>query len=152
MSAWGKPFSADNRSQRWALRGFPQDRTYTLKSVERVNLSTLCLFFDSRSCVALGLRYPLHLIIKVQDAEAELGLAVAQLQVAREQNPASQDMSVQQVLLMLQLRDVETRLDAVGVVRSSYDGTVKKLKWLNQVNRELTVEITLTVHALDKAL
>jgi hypothetical protein len=38
------------------------------------------------------------------------------------------------------------------VVRSHYNGTVKKIKWLNQVNRELTVEITLTVPALDKAL
>jgi hypothetical protein len=93
-----------------------------------------------------------QLVIKVQDAEAELGLAVAQLQAAREKHSASQNMSVQQVLLMSQLRDIEARLDGVGVVRSPYDGTVKKIKWMNQVNQELTVEITLIVHALDKAL
>jgi predicted alpha/beta hydrolase len=96
-----------------------------------------------------------QLVIKVQDAEAELGLAVAQLQAARENKPqkaVGQDTSGQQALLVSQLRDVEARLAGVGVVRSPYDGTVKKIKWMNQVNQELTVEITLMVHALDKAL
>jgi hypothetical protein len=96
-----------------------------------------------------------QLVIKVHDAEAELGLAVAQLQAAREKNlvhVGGQDNSVQQALLTSQLKDIEARLDGVGVVRSPYDGTVKKIKWLNQVNQELIVEITLTVHALDKAL
>jgi hypothetical protein len=103
----------------------------------------------------------LQLVIKVQDAEAELGLAVAQLQAAREnkqQKAIGRDTSVQQSLLMSQLRDVDARLDGMGVVRtlgaqlSPYDGTIKKIKWMNQVNQELAVEITLTVHALDKAL
>lgn len=60
-----------------------------------------------------------QLVIKVQDAEVELGLAVAQLQAAREnkqQKVGSQDGSVQQALLMDQLKDVETRLETVGVV------------------------------------
>jgi hypothetical protein len=69
-----------------------------------------------------------QLVIKVQDAEAELGLAVAQLQAVRENKPVGQDASVQQTLLMSQLRDVETRVAGVGVVRSPYDGTVKKIK------------------------
>jgi hypothetical protein len=89
-----------------------------------------------------------QLVIKVQDAEAELGLAVAQLQAAREnqqQKAVGQDASVQQTLLMSQLRDVEARLDGVGVVRSPYPGTVRKIKWLGQVNQELIVEVTLTV-------
>ncbi|MGA7932072.1 MAG: hypothetical protein WCA35_00685 [Kovacikia sp.] len=96
-----------------------------------------------------------QLAIKAQDAEAELGLAVAQLQVAREnrqQKAVGQEPPVQQALLMSQLKDVEARLDGVGVVRSPYDGTIKKIKWMNQVNQELVVEITLTVQALDKAL
>jgi hypothetical protein len=59
-----------------------------------------------------------QLVIKVQAAEAELGLAVAQLQADREKNPVSQDTSLQQVLLMSHLRDVELRLDGVGVVRT----------------------------------
>jgi multidrug efflux pump subunit AcrA (membrane-fusion protein) len=84
-----------------------------------------------------------QLVIKVQDAEAELGLAVAQLQAAREKNPTSQDMSLQQVLLMSRLREVEVRLDGVGVVRSPYDGTVKKIKWIGQTNQEFFVELTL---------
>jgi hypothetical protein len=94
-----------------------------------------------------------QLIIKVQDAEAELGLAVAQLQAAREkpQKAVGRDTSVQQALLMAQLRDIEARLDGVGVVRSSYDGKIKKLKWIGQANQELMVEVALTVHELDKA-
>jgi hypothetical protein len=87
-----------------------------------------------------------QLAIKAQDAEAELGLAMAQLQAAREKNlvhVGGQDNSVQQALLMSQLKDVEARLAGMGVVRSPYDGTVKKIKWLNQVNRELIVEVIL---------
>jgi hypothetical protein len=62
-----------------------------------------------------------QLVIKVQAAGAELGLAVAQLQAAREnkqQKVAGQDTSVQQALLVSQLRDVEMKLDGVGVVRT----------------------------------
>jgi hypothetical protein len=62
-----------------------------------------------------------QLVIKVRTAEAELGLAVAQLQAARENKPpkaVDHNNSGQQVLLMVQLRDVEARLDGVGVVRS----------------------------------
>jgi hypothetical protein len=93
-----------------------------------------------------------QLVIKVQDAEAELGLAVAQLQAAREKNSASHDTSLQQMLLMSQLRDVEVRLAEVGVVRSPYNGTVKKIKWLSQVNQELIVEVTLTAQEPSKTL
>jgi predicted alpha/beta hydrolase len=93
-----------------------------------------------------------QLTIKVQTAEAELGLAVAQLHAARENKPpkaVGHDNSGQRALLIAQLRDVEARLDAVGVVRtlgaqlSPYDGTVKKIRWLNQVNQELIVEVLL---------
>jgi multidrug efflux pump subunit AcrA (membrane-fusion protein) len=89
-----------------------------------------------------------QLAIKAQDAEAELGLAVAQLQAAREnkqKKTVGQDTSGQQSLLMSQLRDVEARLDGVGVVRSPYNGTVKKIKWVGQVNQELTVELTISL-------
>jgi hypothetical protein len=89
-----------------------------------------------------------QLTIKVQDAEAELWLAVAQLQDAREnkqKKTIGQDTSGQQVLLMAQLKDVEARLDGVGVVRSPYNGTVKKIKWVGQVNQELTVELTISL-------
>lgn len=85
---------------------------------------------------------------KVRDAEAEMGLAVAQLQAAREnqqRKAVGQDTSVQQVLLMAQLRDIEARLHEVGVVRSPYNGIIKKIKWLDQVNQELIVEVSLTV-------
>jgi hypothetical protein len=73
---------------------------------------------------------------KVQEAEAELGwvgLAVTQLQAARENKlPKALDhnKSRQQSLL----RDVEARLN--GVVRSPYDFTVKKIKWIGQANQE----------------
>jgi hypothetical protein len=86
-----------------------------------------------------------QLEVKAQDAEAEVALAVAQLQAAREKNPASQDTSLQQVMLMSQLRDVEARLDGVGVVRSPYDGTVKRIKWVEQADRGLQVELALIV-------
>lgn len=87
-----------------------------------------------------------QLVIKVQTAESELGLAVAQLQAARENKPqkaVGQDASEEQTLLMAQLKDVEARLDGVGMVRSPYDGTIKKIKWIGQSNRELLVELTL---------
>jgi hypothetical protein len=87
-----------------------------------------------------------QLVIKVQVVEAELGLAVAQLQAAREKNlvhVGGQDNSVQQALLMSQLKDVEARLDGAGVVRSPYNGTVKKVKWIGQTNQELLIELTL---------
>jgi hypothetical protein len=85
-----------------------------------------------------------QLVIKVQEAEAELGLAVAQLQAAREKKPVGQDASVQQTLLMSQLRDVETKLDEVGVVRSPYAGIIKKIKWLSQADQNLLTEVTIT--------
>jgi hypothetical protein len=88
-----------------------------------------------------------QLAIKAQDAEAELGLAMAQLQAARENKPqkaVGQDASVQQTLLMSQLRDVEAKLDGVGVVRSPYAGIIKKIKWLSQTDQDLLTEVTIT--------
>jgi hypothetical protein len=93
-----------------------------------------------------------QLVIKVQDAEAELGLAVAQLQAAREnkqKKTVGQDTSVQQALLMSQLRDIEMRLDGVGVVRSPYSGMVKKIKWLGQTDQAFLVEATIAVESSD---
>jgi hypothetical protein len=71
---------------------------------------------------------------------------VAQLQAVREKKLVStsgQDNSLQQVVLMSQIREIEGKLNEVGVVRSPYDGTVKKIKWLCQINRELMVELTI---------
>jgi hypothetical protein len=96
-----------------------------------------------------------QLAVKVQDAEAELGLAVAQLQAARENKlPKSvgHDNSGQQALLVSQLRDVEARLDGVGVVRSPYAGTIQKIKWISQVNQKLMIEVALRVQEPEKAL
>jgi hypothetical protein len=81
-----------------------------------------------------------------------LGLAVAQLQAAREnqqQKAGGQNGLVQQALLMAQLRDVEARLDGVGVVRSPYDGTIKKIKWLGQTEQALLVEAIIAVKSSD---
>jgi hypothetical protein len=83
---------------------------------------------------------------RAQDAEAELDLTVAQLRVSREKKLVGiggQANSLQEVLLMSQLKEIEAKLDAVGVVRSPYDGTVKKIKWLGQINQELMVELTI---------
>jgi hypothetical protein len=94
-----------------------------------------------------------QLATKVQDAEAEFDLTVAELRVAREKKPVGtrgQDNSLQQVFLMSQLREIEGKLNEVGVVRSPYDGTVKKIKWSGQVNQELTVEVTMTVQSAGK--
>ncbi|NJR56448.1 MAG: efflux RND transporter periplasmic adaptor subunit [Acaryochloris sp. CRU_2_0] len=88
-----------------------------------------------------------QLEMKVREAETEMDLAVAQLQAAREKKPASQDTSLQQVLLMSQLKDVEARLDGVGMVRSPYHGTIKKIKWIAQADRALTVELVIVVAA-----
>jgi hypothetical protein len=87
---------------------------------------------------------------KVREAEAELGLATARLQVAREnkqQKIVGQDTSVQQALLISQLRDIEAKLDGLGVVKSPYPGTIKKIKWIAQADQELTVELIIAVAA-----
>jgi biotin carboxyl carrier protein len=84
---------------------------------------------------------------KVREAETELDLAVAQLQAVREKTPASKDTSLQEVLLMSQLKDIEARLNGVGVVRSPYAGTIKKIKWLGQTGQELLVEAIIAVDA-----
>jgi hypothetical protein len=81
---------------------------------------------------------------KVRETEAELELAVAQLQAVREKQSVSQDKSLQRMLLLSQLQDVEAQVDEVGVVRSPYAGTVKKIKWLGQVNQELLLELTVS--------
>jgi hypothetical protein len=91
-----------------------------------------------------------QLAIKIQEAESQLGLAVAQLQAAREnkqEKAGGQDTSLQQVLLMSQLKDVEARLAGVGVVRSPYNGNIKKIKWAGQADRELEIELTLQVQS-----
>jgi hypothetical protein len=59
---------------------------------------------------------------------------------------------VQQALLVSQLRDVEARVDAVGVVRSPYAGTIQKIKWISQVNQKLMIEVALRVQEPEKAL
>jgi hypothetical protein len=87
---------------------------------------------------------------RAQDTEAELDLTVAQLQVSREKKLVGiggQANSLQQVLLMSQLKEIEAKLDAVGVVRSPYAGTIKKIKWLGQTGQELLVEATIAVDA-----
>lgn len=89
---------------------------------------------------------------KVQDAETELGLAVAQLQAAREnkwQKSVDQNTSGQKALLISQLRDVEAKLDEMGVVRSPYSGTIKKIKWLGQTDQVLLVVATIAVESSD---
>jgi uncharacterized protein YceK len=96
-----------------------------------------------------------QLTTRVQDAEVELDLNVAQLRAAREKEPVGtggQANSLQQVLLMSQLREIEAKLDAVGVVRSPYNATIKKIKWHGQVNQELTVEVTLTIQSGENSL
>jgi hypothetical protein len=88
-----------------------------------------------------------QLATKVQDAEAALDLTVDELRVAREKRPVgtgSHD-ALQQVLLMSHLKDIEAKLGEVGVVRSPYNGTIKKIKWSGQVNQELTVELTISL-------
>jgi hypothetical protein len=81
-----------------------------------------------------------------------LDLTVSQLQVAREKKLASTGSrdALQQVLLMSQLKEIEAKLDDVGVVRSSHNSAVKKIKWSGQVNQELMVEVTLTVLSAGK--
>jgi hypothetical protein len=60
---------------------------------------------------------------KVRETEAELELAVAQLQAVREKQPVSQDTAVQRLLLMSQLQDVEAKVgwgggSAIALCRS----------------------------------
>jgi hypothetical protein len=89
---------------------------------------------------------------KMREAEAELDLAAAQLQTVREKQPVGQDTSVQRLLLLSQLRDVEARLAGVGTVRSPYAGIVKKIKWVGQIDQVLQAELTLAAKELQNMI
>jgi hypothetical protein len=89
-----------------------------------------------------------QLTTRIQEAEADLDLTVAQLQATREKKSvgtSGQDSALQQVFLMSQLREIEGKLNEVGVVRSPYSGKIKKVKWMSQANQELLIELTIIV-------
>jgi hypothetical protein len=52
---------------------------------------------------------------------------------------------IQQAQILTQLNDIKAKLATQGVVRSGYDGVVKKLKWLGQADQELQVELSVAV-------
>jgi hypothetical protein len=82
-------------------------------------------------------------------AKSELVIAQAKLAAAREKYKLQQDTSTKQGDVELKVAEIEAKLATLGV-RSPYDGTIKKVKWSDQVNQELTVEVTLTIQSGEK--
>ena len=83
---------------------------------------------------------------RYQQEQAKLAIAMAHLQAAKAQRQVvQQDTSVQQGELLRQITEVEEKLGLVGVVRSPYGGAVKSLKWLEQTDQELQVELNLSI-------
>jgi len=88
----------------------------------------------------------------LQQKKASLNLAIAQLQAAKEKHREElykkqphKDTSLEQAQINTQLSSVETELARLGVVRSPYGGTIKKIKWVGQTDQELVAELTITV-------
>jgi endonuclease YncB( thermonuclease family) len=83
---------------------------------------------------------------KYQQSKNDLKIARAKLQEAREQRKSTRnDTSAQKAQLLTQIQLIDERLPQLGAVRSPYGGSVKSVKWLGQNNRELQVELILTV-------
>jgi endonuclease YncB( thermonuclease family) len=91
----------------------------------------------------------------LQQKKASLNLAIAQLQAAKEKHreelyklykeQPQKDTSVEQAQITTQLKSFESELVRLGVVRSPYEGTIKKIKWVGQTDQELVAELTITV-------
>lgn len=91
----------------------------------------------------------------LQQKKASLNLAVAQLQAAKEKHweelyklykeQPQKDTSVEQAQITTQLKSFESELVRLGVVRSPYEGTIKKIKWVGQTDQELVAELTIIV-------
>lgn len=89
--------------------------------------------------------------------QAALELATAQLQTSIEEyrsktytptvqpQQPQQDTSLEQAQLLTQMNSIESELTRLGVVRSPYAGTVKKIKWVGQSDQQLLAELTIAV-------
>jgi hypothetical protein len=87
-------------------------------------------------------------------AQVEFKIATAQLQDARDKyrqtlydDRVQRDTTPEQARILMQLREIETQLAGLGMVRSPYPGTIKKVKWLGQTDQQLQVELTLAIHS-----
>jgi hypothetical protein len=84
------------------------------------------------------------------EAQGELVLAVAKLQVAKQNLSNESDTPLQRTALLEKLQAVEAKVSMLGVVEAPYDGLIKAIRWLGQTNQELEVEITLSVVSVNK--
>lgn len=82
-----------------------------------------------------------------QDARGELAIAVAKLQKAQQQRAVKPDASAKRAELLRKIREIEEQLDSSEAVRSPYAGVVKAIKWLEQIDQAILVEVTLMMDA-----
>jgi hypothetical protein len=93
---------------------------------------------------------------QLAEAQIELKMATAQFREVQEKNrnlsqPKPQrDTTVQQAQVLAELNELKGKLATQGVVRSGYDGVVKKIKWLGQADQELQVELSVAVPVQDE--
>lgn len=80
-----------------------------------------------------------------QEARGELAIAVAKLQEAQQQVVVQSDVLAKRAERLEKIRELEQQLGTLGVVRSPYSGVVKAIKWLEQVDHEIQVELTLSI-------
>ena len=76
-----------------------------------------------------------------QEAKGDLEIAIAKLEEAQQQRTLKLDTPAQRAELLGKMREVEEKLNTVGIVRSPYSGRIKSIKWLEQTNQQLQVEL-----------
>jgi biotin carboxyl carrier protein len=88
---------------------------------------------------------------RLNQAQVDYKLSVAQLQTVRDKdqlaifrNQRQHNTSQQREQVLAQLKEVEDKLTRLEV-RSPYAGTVKRIKWLGQIDHELQVEVIMTI-------
>lgn len=91
---------------------------------------------------------------QLKQAQADLNAAVADLQSAQERQQLAtqqlkQSASLEQTQLLTQLNDIEAKLAGLAVIRAPMSGMVQDVKFLEQEDQKLKVEVILAMTDTD---
>ncbi|BDM81157.1 hypothetical protein AM10699_40240 [Acaryochloris marina MBIC10699] len=102
----------------------------------------------ARSVLPISENIPLRqLQNQYLQAKGELVISIAKLQDSQQRNKVLQHSSTQTGELTAQLQEIEEKLNTMGLVHSPINGWIKSIKWVGQTNRELQIEMTVTVRS-----
>ena len=82
-----------------------------------------------------------NLEAQYQNAKGELAIAVAKLQKMQQQ-AVKRISAPEQAERLRKLQAVEEQLQTSGITRAPYNGSIKSIRWLEQTNQQLQVELT----------